>query len=286
MPRRLDESKRDFMRLAALGAGGMALAAGLAAEPRDAVSQILATGIDDKSVLAKVKKEGALKIGYAQTAPWFFKDPKTGDIAGIYKDVCDMLVRDLEIKADFQEVSFANATIGLRNGDFDLFGSSLTFTVPRALVVNYIGPLWTKGYLALVHKDNADKFQTTADLDKEGVVFSQNAGSAEEKTMKVLFPKATMTTTTGQLFLAAEPVRAKKADVFVSGDSDILTFAKKNQSWARVVDPEHPFDKRAATWAIRYGDPSWKFFLDFWAANTVAGDHVKKLYDEYMSKAA
>src|SRR4051812_24663144 len=135
----MDGGKRDLMKLA----GAVALGAALA--PRELSAQLLESGIDEKSVLAKVKKDGVLKIGYAQTPPWFYKDAKTGEITGIYKEVADLLCRDLEIKPDWQEVTFANATVGLRNSDFDLFGSSLTYTVPRALAVNYVGPLWTKG---------------------------------------------------------------------------------------------------------------------------------------------
>ena len=63
--------------------------------------------------------------------------------------------------------------------------------------------------------------------------------------------------------LGAEPVRAKKADVWMSGDSDVLLFAKRNP-WAHVFDPDKPIDKRPNTWAVRYGDPEWKHFLDFW----------------------
>ena len=67
----------------------------------------------------------------------------------------DRLCREMEIKVDYKEVTFANSTVGLRRGDYDLFGSSLTYTIPRALVVNYVGPLWSKGSLLLIHKDNA-----------------------------------------------------------------------------------------------------------------------------------
>ena len=48
---------------------------------------------------------------------------------------------------NWHEVTFANSTIGLRSGDYDLFGSSATYTVPRATVCNYVGPLWSKGEL-------------------------------------------------------------------------------------------------------------------------------------------
>lgn len=281
----IDVGKRDLMR----GAAGISLAAGAGlvvgrAMVQEARAQLLDSGIDANSVLAKIKKDSTLRVGYAQTAPWFYQDAKSGELSGIYKEVCDQLARDLEMKVEYVEVSFANATVGLRKGDFDLFGSSLTYTVPRALVINYVGPLWSKGTLAVTHKDFADRFKTIADFNKEDVIFSENAGSAEESRMQQLFPKAKMTTTTGQLTLAAEPVRAKKAHLFVTGDSDALLLAKRNPSWAVVVDPDHPFDKKPATWAIRYGDPSWKEFLDMWANAMVIGGRVEAIYKDTMSK--
>jgi len=281
----IDVGKRDLMRTVATV--GVAAGAGLVvgrAVIQEAQAQLLESGIDANSVLAKIKKDSVLKIGYAQTPPWFYQDAKTGQLTGIYKDVCDILARDLEMQLEFAEVSFANATVGLRKGDFDLFGSSLTYTVPRALVVNYVGPLWSKGTLAVTHKDFADRFKTIADFNHEDVIFSQNAGSAEESRMQQLFPKAKMTTTTGQLTLSAEPVRAKKAHLFVTGDSDALLLAKRNPGWAVVVDPAHPFDKKPATWAIRYGDASWKQFLDMWANAMVIGGRVEAIYQDYMIK--
>jgi polar amino acid transport system substrate-binding protein len=281
----IDAGKRDLIRtVATVGVvAGTGLVVGRAVV-QEAQAQLLDTGIDANSVLAKLKKDGALKIGYAQTPPWFYQDAKTGQLTGIYKDVCDTLARDLDMQFEYVEVSFANATVGLRKGDFDLFGSSLTYTVPRALVVNYVGPLWSKGTLAVTHKDYADRFKTIADFNQEDVIFSQNAGSAEESRMQQLFPKAKMTTTTGQLTLSAEPVRAKKAHLFVTGDSDALLLAKRNPSWAVVVDPAHPFDKKPATWAIRYGDASWKQFLDMWAGAMVIGGRVETVYQDYMAK--
>src|SRR3954447_3543992 len=40
---------------------------------------MLETGVRDDSVLAKVRKESVLRVGYAQTGPWFYKDAKTGE---------------------------------------------------------------------------------------------------------------------------------------------------------------------------------------------------------------
>ncbi len=279
-------SKRTFMK-SALGLGGLGIAAkalGGFGSTGEAYAQLLESGIDEKSVLARVKKEGVLKVGYAQTLPWFHKDAKTNALAGIYYDVVEALAKELEVKVEYSEVSWANSTIGLRKGDYDLFGSSLFYTVPRALVVAYTAPLWHKGHLALTHKDNARRFKSIADFNRPDVTFSINVGTREEHVLKVMFPKAKIITTSGQIVLSAEPVRTKKADLWVSGDLDVLLFAKKNSTWAHVIDSNHPFGRGANTWATRYGDPAWKFFLDMWVDNAVESGLVQQRYDHYFKE--
>jgi polar amino acid transport system substrate-binding protein len=275
--------KRDFLKGAAmLGAAGGLIAAG--APPRDALAQVLPDFIRPDSVLAKIRKEGVLRVGYSQTGPWFYKDAKTGELGGIYKDVCDRLAKEIEIKLDYKEVTFANATVGLRRGDYDLYGSSLTYTMPRALTVDYIGPLYSKGSLVIIHKDNAGRFKTAADLNDPSVTISVTAGASEEGRIPILWPKAKVITTTGQVTLGAEPVRAKRADAWMSGDSDVILFAKRNATWATVMEPDKPIDKRPNTWAVRYGDPEWKNFLDFWGAFVVVNGEMDRLFAHHMEK--
>src|SRR5204862_536733 len=139
----VNDGKRNFLKQATLlGAASGALGAAVA--PRATLAQMLETGVREDSVLAKCRKEGVLRVGYAQTGPWFYKDAKTGELGGIYKDVVDTLAREIQVRVEWKEVTFANVTVALRRGDFDLFGSSLVYLVPRALVVDYIGPLYSK----------------------------------------------------------------------------------------------------------------------------------------------
>ena len=252
--------------------------------PRPALAQLLDSGVDPKSVLAKAMKGAVLEVGYAQTPVWFFKDAKSGELRGVYKDLVDILARDLEMTVGWHEVTFADATVGLRRGDFDLFGSSAVYTLPRALVSEYVGPLWSKGSLAIVRKENAGKYRTIADLNSPDVTFSVNAGASEEQRMPQLFPKAKVSAVSGQMALAAEPVRNSRATVYVTGDSDAMVLAKRNADWAHIVDVEHPFDKRPNTWLIRRGDSSWKNFLDFWATYITVNGEVQRLFDKYMQE--
>jgi polar amino acid transport system substrate-binding protein len=275
--------KRDFLKTAMLGAGASAI--GAAAAPRTALAQMLETNIREDSVLAKIRRDGVINVGYAQTGPWFYKDAKTGELGGIYKDVVDMLAKEIQIKVEWKEVTFANATVGLRRGDYDLFGSSLVYLVQRGLVVNYVGPLYSKGVLFLIHKDNAGRFKTAADLNDPEVIISVTTGASEEPRIPLLLPKhPKVITTTGQITLGAEPVRAKRADAWISGDSDVILFAKRNEDWAVALDPTHPLDRRPNTWVIRYGDAEWKQFLDFWCTYLVVNGEIDRLFKHHMEK--
>ena len=278
--------RRNFLTGVAL-TGAAAIGAGIAtvgASPREAMAQLLDTGVGPKSVLAKIKKGETLNVGYAQTPAWFYKDPKTGELQGIYKELVDMLAKDLEMKVNFVEVTFANATVGLRKGDYQLFGSSLVYTVPRGLVCCYIGPLWSKGSLPIVHKEDANKFKTIADLNRPDVTFSVNAGASEEQRMPLLFPKAKIMAVAGQQAMAAEPVRTRRATVYVTGDNDAIALARRNAAWAHIVDEKHPFDKRPNTWVIQYGDEPWQAFLNMWSTYVTVNGVVQRLYDEYMER--
>jgi len=278
----VNDGKRDFLRTAALmGATGGLLGSALA--PREAMAQMLETGIREDSSLAKIRKEGVMRVGFSQTGPWFYKDAKTGELGGIYKDAVERMAKEMEVKVDWKEVTFQNSTVGLRKGDYDLYGSSLTYTTARAVVVDYIGPLWAKGSLLMVHKDNAGRFKKLSDFDDPKVTFSVVAGGSEEPRIPILFPKAKLITTAGQVVLGAEPVRAKKADVWMSGDSDVLLFARRN-NWAHVFEPNSPIDRRPNTWAVRYGDTEWKHFLDMYGAFLVANGEMERLFKTHMEK--
>ena len=270
----------------AVGVAGLAAGGGLLSAtgtPREALAQLLETGIREASVLAKVKKEGVLRVGYSQTLPWFQRDPRTGQLDGIYWEACERLVKELEVKAQYQEVSWANATVGLRKGDYDLFGSSLFYTIPRALVANYVGPMWRKGRLVVTHKDWAERFKGPDDFNRPDVIFSVIGGTSEEDWIKKTFPKAQILASTGQIAVALEPVRTKRAQLFAAGDLDAILYARRNP-WAHVIDKDKPIGLTPNTWAVRYGDPEWKDFLDFWGEHLLTSGYMQEQYDKYVAK--
>ncbi|MGE0797488.1 MAG: substrate-binding periplasmic protein [Lautropia sp.] len=281
--------RRDFIKGSTMAGVAAGVAAGLAAAgaTRTAFAQALDSGIRKDSTLAKVLSSGTMRVGFAQTGPFFYRDPKTGELGGVYHDAALSLAKQMDVKVEFKEVTFQNATVGLRRNDYDVFGSNLTYTVARGMTADFVGPLFTLGSLLMVHKDNAGRFKSLADFNSPDVTFSVVSGGSEEPRIPVLFPKAKLITTTGQAELGAEPVRAKRSDVWMSSQVTVLAMASRN-SWAVAFDPENPIDRRPSSWAVRHGDFEWRNFLDFWAKFMVVNgemDRLLKLHIDRISKA-
>jgi ABC-type amino acid transport substrate-binding protein len=276
-------NRRNFLK-SAIGTGGIAATAGVITANlpiKDAYAALLESGIRDDSVLARIKKTGKLKVGYAQTKPNFYLDLKKNELRGIFHDATEFLGEQCEVGVEYQEVSWKNATVGLRKGDYDMFASSLTYTVPRALVVDYAGPLHHKGFGIMVHKDDAGKYSRVEDFNNADVTFSANQGSSIENQIKVNFPNAKVISIPGTLAMSFEPVKNKQATAAIDGDFDIEVFAS-SADWAHFTGIV--FETLPNTWAVRYGDPEWVAFLDMFCDRMQSTGCMRRRFAAYREE--
>jgi ABC-type amino acid transport substrate-binding protein len=184
MSDQINDGKRDFLRSAAiLGVASGVLAT--ASTPREAMAQMLETGIREDSSLSKVRKEGVMRVGYSQTGPWFYKDAKTGDLGGIYKDAVDRLAKEMEVKVDYKVTRQRCCAAPRRLRPVRIVADISGAARPRG---GFCRPLLFQGSLLLCHKDNADRFKTAADANKPDVTFSVTSGASEEPRIPLLFP--------------------------------------------------------------------------------------------------
>src|SRR5690349_483265 len=75
-----------------------------------------------ESVLTKIKRDGTLKVCYAQTTPDNYKDPRTGEWTGVFVDLVNEMAAWMKVKVEPVEVQFATVILSLNRGDCDLFG--------------------------------------------------------------------------------------------------------------------------------------------------------------------
>jgi ABC-type amino acid transport substrate-binding protein len=241
--------------------------------------------VPDNSVLAKVKNSGVLKVCYAQTTPDAYKDPKTGEWAGVFVDLTHDLADWMKVKIEPVEVQFATVILALNRGDCDLFAASLLYNAPRAMQINYIVPFAAKGMNAVIAAGNPKHFTKPSDFNQDGVTLAAVAGSRDYEVAKREFPKAKIIAlqppTDIQLF---EAVRRGDADAAFANGITIRWWLKSpGHDWATIAFKDD-FSTQPNGWAIRYGDPAWKDFLDSFAHWALASNRATDLYESYLSR--
>jgi len=237
------------------------------------------------SVLAKVKSEGTLKVCFAQTTPDAFKDTRSGKWSGVFVDLTNELADWMKVKVEPVEVTFATVILSLNRGDCDLFGASLLYNAPRAMEIDYIIPFAAKGMNAVIRAGNPKHFTRPEDFNREDVTLAAVAGSRDYEVAKRSFPKAKLlslnTPTDIQLF---EAVRRGDADAaFANGITIRWWLRAPDHDWATVAFADD-FSTQPNGWAIRYGDPAWKDFLDAFARFALANNRAKDLYESYLGR--
>ncbi|MEJ0067447.1 MAG: transporter substrate-binding domain-containing protein [Pseudomonadota bacterium] len=238
----------------------------------------------DESALDKIKQAGTMKVCVAQISPESYKDSRSGEWRGVMIDLVKELADWMKVKPEWVEVTYDIAVLSLKRGDCDFFGGSIVYNAPRAMEINYIKPLWAKGS-NVVLPNASDKFKTMSDLNRSGVTLAVLAGSSENEVAKRLFPEATLLA-----LKATQP--AQILDSVKRGDADggflpALTIkwwlaVPENRAWGKLGFPDGDVANAPNGWAVRYGDPGWKNFLDSFAEWAVASQLVNRLYAHYL----
>jgi polar amino acid transport system substrate-binding protein len=246
-----------------------------------------ASAQSDTSILTRVKKEGVMKVCYAQGSPESYKDPKTGEWLGVFVELANELAAWMKVKIQPVEVQWDTAVLALKRGDCDFFGSSFVYNAPRALEVNFIRPFRAKGLNAIIRKDNTKNLKTIADLNNENVKIAVGLGSREYETGRRLFPKAQFQALKIQADVESlAPTKRGDTDVTILPIININWWLQipENSEWGRMAFPGEDFGNAPVGWAVRYGDQEWKDFLDMYSGFVAANEGAKRLYDVYLAK--
>jgi ABC-type amino acid transport substrate-binding protein len=260
---------------------GMALAVGLTAA--------FSSNAHAETTLEKIKREGVLKVCVPPVVPDLYKDPKTGEWSGVMADLLRTLTAWMKVKFQPVEVGgFDAALLTLKQGNCDLIGSSMIYNAPRAMEVNFIRPFGMKGINAVMLKTNAKGLKVPADMNSPDVTIVTNLGSREQETVTRLFPKA-------KIIAVKVPASIQIVEQVKRGDADVAVLptvtakwwlqVPENAAWGAMAFPDQDFGNAPNGWAIRYGDPDWKDFLDNYSGYIATNNIATKLYDEYMDRA-
>jgi polar amino acid transport system substrate-binding protein len=239
------------------------------------------------SVLDKVKSSGTLKVCFAQGMPDNFKDPKTGQWTGVMFDLATELTKWMKVKLEPVEVGWDVAVLSLKQGTCDMFGSSIVYNAPRALEINFIRPFGAKGINVVIPKTNPKKLKNAADMNDPKITLIAELGTREHETAARLFPKAKILAVKATSSIQiVDSVKRGDADAAVLPAITVKWWLQvpENAAWGMMGFPNQDFGNAPNGWAVRYGDPAWKDFLDAFSGWVAANNVSVNLYEDYMKR--
>lgn len=150
-----------------------------------------------ESTFEKIKKQGVIRIGYANEAPYAYTTPE-GELTGESPTVFKYVMKQLGVKKIEPVLTEWGALIpGLKAGRFDAIVASMYITPKRCKQILFANPTYGIGEAFIVKKGNPEGISTYADAVHKNKKIAFIAGTAEvthaklaglKRKQRVIFP--------------------------------------------------------------------------------------------------
>ena len=188
-------------------------------------------------LLEKIQKNGKLVVGMsADYAPYEFHyiDENGKDVIGGFDvDIANEIASKLGVELVIQEMDFDALVSALPAGKVDVVISGMNPTEERAKVVDFSEVYYNSKHGILVRAEDADKYQTFADL--EGAKVGVQLGSTQEKIAKTEIPNVNLQQLSNINNLILE-LKAGKVDAIVM-EKPVAEMAVKSNPELAVGKP-------------------------------------------------
>ncbi len=182
-----------------------------------------------ESVYDRVMRTGELRCGYFSWYPAIIKDPKTGELNGIYHDFMQELGKTLSLEIVFaEEIGLGDYPAALESGRVDAMCGASWLIGERARQIDFVMPLF---YLPLYGFSRVDdnRFDKNIDiLNDEKYTIAVLEGGATATVRRKIFPKSKayeipQLISPAELFVSLD---LKKADAVIY---DLFTYGDFNK---------------------------------------------------------
>lgn len=194
-----------------------------------------------ESTLDRIRRQKVVRIGYANEAPFAYKDSKTGRLTGEAPEIARVIFRQMGVEeVEGVLTEFGSLIPGLKAGRFDVIAAGMYITPERGKEIAFSNPSYSIGEAFAVLKGNPKNLHSYEDVVAHksatlGVVagtvergYARAVGIPDERI--IVFPGAPS---------AIEGVRAKRVDAFAGTSLTIQDLLDKEATGA--VERALPF---------------------------------------------
>lgn len=187
------------------------------------------------------------------------RDPRTHQLQGIDIDLAQELGRDLGVRVQFVDSSFARLVPDLLEERCDVAMFAIGITPQRQQQLRFTRPYLASDVMAITTRSNR-KIRSWADIDRPGIVVAVAKGTLHEPLMRERLRHAQLSTPETP-HAREQEVLSGRADVFMT-DFPYSRRMLETTDWARLVTPPSTYHITSYAWAVKPGDDAWHARLE------------------------
>lgn len=123
------------------------------------------TGRQDETTLQRIQREGVVRIGYANEAPYAYVDEKTGRLTGEAPEIARVVLKQMGVeRVEGVLTEFGSLIPGLKAERFDIIAAGMYVLPKRCREIAFTNPTYKIGEAFLVEAGNPLGLQSYQDV--------------------------------------------------------------------------------------------------------------------------
>ena len=188
-----------------------------------------------------------------------YRNPRTQKLSGIDVDLSAELGKDLGLRIEYVDSSFATLVEDLKADRCDVAMFAIGMLPQRMEQLKFTRPYLQSGIYAVSTKSNR-AVRSWADIDKAGVQVAVQAGTFMEPVMAEALKNAQLVRVRPPATRERE-LEAGRVDVFMT-DYPYSRRLLDNADWATLITPPAAFHVLPYAYAVKPGDAGWLKQMD------------------------
>lgn len=211
--------------------------------------------------LARIEASGTLRVGLTgDYKPFSWEEPE-GHFEGLDVDMAGALAADLDAELVIVRTSWPTLMDDLAAGKFDIAMGGISITATRKETAFFTDPILSDGKAPIARCADKERFQTLAEIDREGVTVIVNPGGTNEQFARANISRATLVLHKDNTTIFEEIV-AGRADVMMTDAIETRIMEREHPALC-AINPDKPFTRAEKAYLLPQ-DEAWKARIDDW----------------------
>ena len=240
---------------------------------------------EKESSYERVMRTGEIRCGYAMSPPNLEKDPNTGELYGLEKDIWEELSKELDLKIKWvEEAGWGNYIEGLKTGRYDIFCNQAFPTPGRVKNTTMALPVTYQLIYGYVRIDDT-RFDDGdfSKVNSEDVTVPGIDGDVTENMVRSKFPNAKLdllpqTASVADMFLS---VQTKKSDILFLDKSFFDDYERSNPGVLRIVPNTEPVFVYGGRYSFNNGEYGLRDMINIALGRIIDDGRLKSMAYNY-----